>query len=465
MKLKIKLTTLLCILLLPLLCYRVLANTSDPVAGTLTGTIVDKADGQPLIGVTVIIPDLHNGTVTDANGKYVLNHVPKGIYLLQARYIGYASITQKVDFSKITTLDFQMQVSTIEAGEVVITGVSKATEIKRSPIPMVAVSKSFIDERAGAGNVIDEIANLPGVSAVTTGPNVSKPFIHGLGYNRVVTLEDGIRQEGQQWGDEHGIEVDQNSIDRIEVVKGPASLSYGSDAIGGVVNLITPSPVPEGKIVGDIQATYGSNQDLLGSSFRLQGNQSGFVWGTVISGKEGKDYLNQHDGRVYATSYQEKDARLMFGLNKSWGYSYINASIFDDQQAIPDGSRDPITRQFTKRVTDADLYRPIAPESELNSYKIPALHQHVELYRVYNNSSINLGGGTLLVNLGYQFSHRREYTHPLDNVTPGLNLQLTTYTYDVKYNFNIGDSYETWCEWTVPAKCYRWRHSIPYTGI
>jgi iron complex outermembrane receptor protein len=443
MKLKIKLTTLLCILLLPLLCYRVLANTSDPVAGTLTGTIVDKADGQPLIGVTVIIPDLHNGTVTDANGKYVLNHVPKGIYLLQARYIGYASITQKVDFSKITTLDFQMQVSTIEAGEVVITGVSKATEIKRSPIPMVAVSKSFIDERAGAGNVIDEIANLPGVSAVTTGPNVSKPFIHGLGYNRVVTLEDGIRQEGQQWGDEHGIEVDQNSIDRIEVVKGPASLSYGSDAIGGVVNLITPSPVPEGKIVGDIQATYGSNQDLLGSSFRLQGNQSGFVWGTVISGKEGKDYLNQHDGRVYATSYQEKDARLMFGLNKSWGYSYINASIFDDQQAIPDGSRDPITRQFTKRVTDADLYRPIAPESELNSYKIPALHQHVELYRVYNNSSINLGGGTLLVNLGYQFSHRREYTHPLDNVTPGLNLQLTTYTYDVKYNFNIGDSYET----------------------
>jgi iron complex outermembrane receptor protein len=230
MKLKIKLTTLLCILLLPLLCYRVLANTSDPVAGTLTGTIVDKADGQPLIGVTVIIPDLHNGTVTDANGKYVLNHVPKGIYLLQARYIGYASITQKVDFSKITTLDFQMQVSTIEAGEVVITGVSKATEIKRSPIPMVAVSKSFIDERAGAGNVIDEIANLPGVSAVTTGPNVSKPFIHGLGYNRVVTLEDGIRQEGQQWGDEHGIEVDQNSIDRIEVVKGPASLSYGSSS-------------------------------------------------------------------------------------------------------------------------------------------------------------------------------------------------------------------------------------------
>ncbi|MFS2122275.1 TonB-dependent receptor plug domain-containing protein, partial [Kosakonia cowanii] len=87
----------------------------------------------------------------------------------------------------------------------------------------------------------------------------SKPFIHGLGYNRVITLQDGIRQEGQQWGDEHGIEVDQNSIDRVEVIKGPASLTYGSDAIGGVVNLITPAPVPEGKILGSVQGLYGTN--------------------------------------------------------------------------------------------------------------------------------------------------------------------------------------------------------------
>jgi iron complex outermembrane receptor protein len=70
---------------------------------------------------------------------------------------------------------------------------------------MAAVGKAFIDQRSAAGNVIDMIANLPGVSAVTTGPNISKPFIHGLGYNRVITLMDGIRQEGQQWGDEHGV--------------------------------------------------------------------------------------------------------------------------------------------------------------------------------------------------------------------------------------------------------------------
>ncbi|HZY37822.1 MAG TPA: TonB-dependent receptor [Mucilaginibacter sp.] len=418
-------------------------TTNDAIIGTLTGTITDKADGKPISGAIISIPDLRIGAVTDTAGKYIINHIPKGVYLVQVSHLGYATFNQRVDFSKTATLDVQLRVSFIEAGEVVITGVSKATEIKRDPVPMVAVGKSFIDERAASGNVIDEIANLPGISAVTTGPNVSKPFIHGLGYNRVVTAEDGIRQEGQQWGDEHGIEVDQNSIDRIEVIKGPASLSYGSDAIAGVVNLLTPTPVPDGKILGSVQGIYGTNQGLINSSFRLYGNQNGFVWGTVISGKEAKDFQNPHDGRVFHTGYQEGDARVMVGLNKSWGSSYLNASIFDDFQEIPDGSRDSVTRQFTQQITDADTYRPIVPGSLLNSYAITPLHQHVQLYRIYDNSNIALGNGNLIVNLGYQFSHRREYTHYTEPDIPGLNLQLATYTYDVKYNFTLGNDYET----------------------
>ena len=415
----------------------------DDVTGTLSGTITDKADGKPIIGATISIPDLRTGAVSDVNGKFLFNKVPKGIYLVQVSYLGYSTVNQRVDFSKTSIYDVKLQASSVEAGEVVVTGVSKATEIKRSPVPMVAVGKTYLEQRAASGNIIDQIATLPGISAVTTGPNVSKPFIHGLGYNRVVTLQDGIRQEGQQWGDEHGIEIDQNSIDRVEVIKGPASLTYGSDAIGGVVNLISPSPVPEGKIEGSVQGIYGTNQDLLNGSFRLQGNQNGFVWGTVLSAKEGKNYQNEHDGRVYGTNYKEKDARVMIGLNKSWGTSYLHASVFDDEQSIPDGSRDSLTRKFTVKVSEADALRPIVPESILNSYTIPVLHQHVQLYRIYNNSNFTLGDGNLIVNLGYQFSHRREYTHPLNDNIAGLNLHLTTYTYDVKYNFNIANDYET----------------------
>ncbi|HWZ03675.1 MAG TPA: TonB-dependent receptor [Mucilaginibacter sp.] len=415
----------------------------DGPIGTLTGTVTDKADGKPIIGASISIPDIRTGSITDANGHYTIGHLPKGVYLVQVSYLGYATFNQRIDFTKTTTLDIQLQVSSIETGEVVITGVSKATEIKKDPVPMVAIGKNYIDQHSASGNVIDEIANLPGVSAVTTGPNISKPFIHGLGYNRVVTAVDGIRQEGQQWGDEHGIEVDQNSIDRVEVIKGPASLSFGSDAIGGVVNLITPSPVSEGKILGSVSQVYGTNNGLINSSLRLQGNNNGFVWGTQISEKLAKDYQNPHDGRDYATNFNEKDARAMIGLNKSWGSTYLNASLFDDLQAIPDGSRDSLTRQFTQQITDADVTRTIVPESVLNSYTIPVLHQHVQLYRIYDNSNIALGSGNLIVSLGYQYSHRREFTHPQDPLTPGLNLELHTYTYDVKYDFDMGKGYET----------------------
>lgn len=411
--------------------------------GTLTGIVTDKTTGATIPGATVSIPDLRTGSVTDANGKYTITQLPKGIYLVQVSYIGYGTFNQRVDLSKTSVLNVQLQTSSIETAEVVITGVSKATEIRRDPVPMAAVSKSYIDQHSATTNVIDEIANIPGVSAVTTGPNVSKPFIHGLGYNRVVTLEDGIRQEGQQWGDEHGIEVDQNSVDRIEVIKGPASLSYGSDAIGGVVNLLTAPPVAQGKILGSFTGNYGTNNGLVNGSFRLQGNQNGLVWGTVLSAKEAKDYQNQHDGRVYGTGYREKDARIMVGLNKNWGYSYLNASLFDDQQEIPDGSRDSATRKFTRQVTDEDDFRPIVPGSVLNSYAITPLHQHVQLYRIYSNSNITLGSGNLIVNLGYEYSHRREYTHPTNPDIAGLNLHLSDYTYDVKYNFNLGNDFET----------------------
>jgi len=414
----------------------------DFITGRLTGTVTDKADGKPLPGVTVYIPDLKIGAISDPAGKYVIDHIPQGVYLVQFSFISYGSVTRTVNLKTTPVLNIQLQSSSIETGEVVTTGVSKATEIKRAPVPMVAVGKAYLDQRSASGNVIDEIANLPGISAVTTGPNVSKPFIHGLGYNRVVTLVDGIRQEGQQWGDEHGIEVDQNSIDRIEVIKGPASLSYGSDAIGGVVNLLTAPPVAEGKVLGSAQGLFGTNQGLLNGSLRLQGNNKGLVWGTVLSAKESKNYQNPHDGRVYATGYKEKDARLMFGLNKAWGFSYFNASLFDDLQDIPNGSRDSLSRKFTKQITEADRFRPIVSTADLNSYAIPVLHQHVQLYRLYNSSNFSLGNGNLAVNLGYQFSHRREYTHPQDAGIAGLNLHLGTYTYDIKYNQAFGSGYE-----------------------
>ncbi|OJW12811.1 TonB-dependent receptor [Mucilaginibacter sp. 44-25] len=433
---KIKIFFSFMLLILPALLFAMPGSTR------LTGKITDAKTGEVIVGAVIRIPDLKIATSSDKDGLFAFNNLPKGIYLIQVSSLGYRAIAESVDLSRTGNLNFKLEASAVEVNEVVITGVSKATEIKRNPVPMIAISKSYLDQRAASNNVIDEIANLPGVSAVTTGPNISKPFIHGLGYNRVVTLQDGIRQEGQQWGDEHGIEVDQNSIDRVEIIKGPASLTYGSDAIGGVVNLLTPQPVAEGSIKGAVTNSYGTNNGLWNNSLNLFGNNKGLVWGTILSSKEAKDYQNPHDGRVYATGFKEKDAHVMMGVNKSWGYSYFHATLFDDKQDIPDGSRDSLTRKFTKQNSEDPLDRSIVSDKELNSYNIPVLHQRVQLYRIYNNSNFVIGPGNLIVNLGYQYSHRREYTHPQNGDIPGLNLQLNSYTYDVKYNYPLGNGYD-----------------------
>src|SRR5664279_728476 len=222
-----------------------LASTS----GTLSGKVSEKTNGTVLPGATVYIPDLKLGVVADDSGQYRFNSLPTGTYMVEVFYIVYITNIKNVIIRNGTIENFELSESTLQESPVVITGLSKATQIKRTPIPIVAVSHDYIQTNLST-NIIDAISNVPGVSALTTGPNVSKPFIRGLGYNRVLTLYDGLRQEGQQWGDEHGIEVDQYGVERIEIIEGPASLTYGSDAIAGVVNLIPYRPAPEGKLIG-----------------------------------------------------------------------------------------------------------------------------------------------------------------------------------------------------------------------
>src|SRR5450432_3891454 len=402
--------------------------------GTLSGKVTDSATGKPLPGASVYIADLKLGAVADESGAYHFANLPSGSYLIEAHAIGHSTQIKDITISEKSVLNFGLGLQYTEQSAVVVTGQSKATQIKRSPIPIVTMSHADIVGNLNT-NIIDAIAKLPGVTQLTTGPNVSKPFIRGLGFNRILTLYDGVRQEGQQWGDEHGIEVDQYGVEKIEVIKGPASLSYGSDALAGVVNLIPYQPAPDGKIIGNVMGEFQSNNGMFGGSAMLAGTKNGFEWMGRVSHKTATNYQNKIDGRVYATAFKETDASLSLGLHKKWGYSHIGVELYDDLQEIPDGSRDSASRKFTKQISEADTIRPIVSDAELKSYSMTPLHQHVQHYRVYTNNNFILGDGRLAVNLGYQRSVRREFSHPVLFDIPGLYLQLNTYSYDVKYFF------------------------------
>src|SRR5665213_1505791 len=400
---------------------------------TLSGKITGANTGQPLDGASIYIPDLKIGSVSDANGNYIIKDIPQGTYLVQVGFIGYKDNIKKIVLEKNTNMDFAMEISITEESEIVVTGTSKATTIRKNPIPIISINRQFLQQNLST-NIIDAISTVPGISAVTTGPNVSKPFIRGLGYNRILTLYDGIRQEGQQWGDEHGIEVDQNTVDKVEVVKGPASLIYGSDAVAGVINLLPPNPPLDGTIIGNISTNYQSNNGLMAASAMVAGNKNSINWMGRASFKTATNYQDKIDGRVYNTGFRELDFSGMAGINRSWGYSHLGFAAFNDLQEIPDGSRDSTTRKFTKQITEIDTARPIVSESELKSFKITPLHQYVQHYRLYSVNNFDLGKSRLGINLAYEKSVRQEFSHPQDPV-PGLYLTLNSYIYDMKYYF------------------------------
>ena len=407
---------------------------------TLSGIITSAKTGKPLESVSVLIPDLKYGVVSNSQGAYTLKDLPEGNYLVEISLIGYKTIVRNIELKEGATADFKLAEDYVEGAEVVVTGFSKATQIKRSPVPIVAISHDYLTHELST-NAIDAIAKIPGVEAVTTGPNISKPFIRGLGYNRILTLYDGVRQEGQQWGDEHGIEIDEYGIDHVEVIKGPASLSYGSDALAGVVNFIPTQPAPEGKTIGDATLESQTNNKYFGGSLMLGSTKNGFEWMVRGSHKQAVDYQNAVDGRVFGTAFRETDATASLGLHRSWGYAHLNFVLFNDLQEIPDGSRDSLTWQFTRQVTEADQFRPIVPASELSSYTIEPLHQHIQHYRIFSANHFILGSGSLDVNLGFQRSIRQEFSHPVLTSLPGLDLRLNSYTYDLKYNL---PSFNSW---------------------
>ncbi|RYY21558.1 MAG: TonB-dependent receptor [Cytophagaceae bacterium] len=419
-------------LLLYLLLFSSLAH-----AQSLHGAVKDQA-GQPVPFASVAVPALHQGTTADAAGVFVLPGLPAGAQQLEASAVGYTTARQVVQLPASKLLVIRLQKVEKALSEVVVTGVSRRTEIRRSPVPIAALSQREMRLSAST-NVIDAaVRGIPGLSAVTTGPNISKPFIRGLGYNRVLTLYNGLRQEGQQWGDEHGIEVDGYGVDRVEVVKGPASLLYGSDAVAGVVNLLPALPAgPAGELHGEALAEYQSVNGLLGTSLGLGYQKNGLQASFRASHRLARDYRNAVDGLVYNTGFRELTLTGMVGVQKSWGSVHLWLTTYDNHQEIPDGSRDSLSRAFTRQVLEADKdaikNRPVVPDSELRSYGQSDLRQHIQHYRAFATGELKLGQGALRLLLGAQQNHRQEFNHPTAPSQPGLDLRLTTATYDARY--------------------------------
>ena len=375
------------------------------------------------------------GAVTDINGFYKIENLPQVKVLVQVKLIGYKTITQYVDLFTLNQKDFEMETSAIEEKEVVVTGVSQATERHRVPIPITIVSKTALLEGT-SGNIINAISKQPGIAEITTGGGISKPVIRGLGYNRVVVVNDGVRQEGQQWGDEHGIEMDEFSVDRVEIIKGPASLTYGSDAMAGVINFISAPTLPEGEIKGSVLGNYQSNNNLIAYSANIQGNKKGFIWDARYSNKSAGAYHNSKDGYIYNSGFSENSVSSIVGFNKSWGYSHLHVSYYNLNPGIVEGTRDSATGKFTKPfvLNDSTTIDTLVSTNELKNRNLNVPYQNIHHYKAVLNNSFVIGNGRLNTTIGGQQNLRKEFADPANANKFGLYFILNTFNYNVSYH-------------------------------
>lgn len=310
----------------------------------------------------------------------------------------------------------------LNLNEVTVTGVTGDTKLKHATAPVSIVTPQILKATAST-NIIDAIAHQPGVSQLTTGGSISKPIIRGLGYNRVVVMSEGVRQEGQQWGDEHGVEVDGSSVGSVEILKGPASLMYGSDAMAGVVILHAQPTLAEGELKGNISTEYQTNNGLFNYSLQMAGNQKGFVWDARYSDKMAHAYKNKYDGYVPGSQFRERAGRLMLGLNKGWGHSRLTWTAYHLTPGIVEGERDAET---------GELEHEEGWTGHQYSKTLP--FQQVKHYKVVWDNSLNLSSGYLKAIIGYQQNRRQEFEEEMDEYE--LYFKLHTLTYDLRYVTN-----------------------------
>ena len=306
----------------------------------------------------------------------------------------------------------------LNLNEVTVTGVTGDTKLKHATAPVSIVSPQVLRATAST-NIIDAIAHQPGVSQLTTGGSISKPIIRGLGYNRVVVMSEGVRQEGQQWGDEHGIEVDGSSVNSVEILKGPASLMYGSDAMAGVVILHSKPTLAEGDILANVSSEYQTNNGLLNYNLSIAGNQHGFVWDARFSDKMAHAYKNKYDGYVPGSQFRERAGRLMLGVDKTWGHSRLTWTAYHLTPGIVEGERNPETGELECSTNNVKTYGKSLPFQQVKHYKL-----------VWDNS-LSLSSGYLKAIIGYQQNRRQEFEESADEYE--LFFKLHTLTYDLRY--------------------------------
>lgn len=400
------------------------------------GGVFDKENKTPLPGANVFILEVKRGDVTDELGNFSIAGLAAGRYTLFCRLLGYEETRRVVVLGEINIKqDFYLKTNPLELGAV-------SVEAEKTPQNLMAASQSLevlreAELQKHRGQTLGEtLKEIPGVTVLQTGPAIAKPVIRGLHSQRILVLNAGVPQEGQQWGGEHAPEIDPFAPARIEVLKGAAGVQYGAGAIGGVIRL-EPRDLREiGGIGGELSLNAFSNNLQGAGSLLLEGGLAklpGFGWRAQGSLRRAGDSKTSAYN-VINSGFDERDWSVAAGYNKERGGVEMYYSHFGTELGIFRGSHLGNTTDLLRAIQRG---RPSIERSfsyDVDSPKQNITHNLLSVKSRYEFPAL----GRLEMQYGWQQNHRQEFdAHaPFSSKPPSFpsfDLTLTTYTADLTF--------------------------------
>jgi iron complex outermembrane receptor protein len=411
-----------------ILLLMVVSSTS---AQSLLKGKVSDSEGNPLVGVNVFLYQNKTGTVSQQDGIYQIS-IPSNLKLLtlEYTYIGYRAQSKTIDLTnspndEVYTLDVLLFESQLELQEItVIAGFVKEQDAVSYPIETM-MKKEIVS--SGEVTFSRALARTPGVYFSRFGIGGGQPVIRGLSNTNLILLNNGIKQEVFQFSSNHPFLIDEFTASHVEIIKGPASLQYGSDAVGGVINVVREHPAQSNSIEGDFITHYYTNTSGYLNSLGIKGSIDKFFFGVRGSSKSHKDFSDGNGDAVGNTRINEKNITLNSGFRTGYGIFSVNYNNTNAKYGVQNG---PQINLFAN---------PEASTLLTEQRKNQVWYQDLKNHLISSNNSVFLGKNTLEFDLGYQVNAR-------ELVAGGINaqqellaptvvsMQLNTFTYNPKIN-------------------------------
>lgn len=406
-----------------------LYSTQTQAQNSLLGTVTNSDDGESLSQVSVYFPQLEKGAVTNDSGKFVIESLPKGKYKLVASYLGFQTYSSTIEIREgENRLDIVLLPSAIEVEEVILS--TPFHKLQRENVMKVEQAPIAELKSKGAITLADGITNIAGVSTVSTGVGIGKPVIRGLSYNRVLVYTQGIRLENQQFGDEHGLGISDAGIESVEVIKGPASLLYGSDALGGVLYLNPEKFAMPSETSGDVNLNYFSNTNGYAANAGLKTSTEKLRFLVRGGYTSHADYQTGDGESVTNSRFNEFDLKTGAGYQTANFKTELRYNLNKSELGIPEEIGE-----------DTNSRNPVQPYQEIDNHVLSSKSTFF-----FNNSSLE-------ATLGYTHNNRKEFEEHGEEENPdepeeeedgpALFMKLNTFNYNLQYHLPKKNRIET----------------------